>query len=92
MNVEQIISGAIIMGYTLAGLFFLKFWKNTGDRLFAIFACAFWVLCVQRIALVVTTSVSENATYLYGLRLAAFVLILIAIIDKNRSRQPRRGS
>lgn len=90
MNLAQIISGALIMGYTLAGLFFLKFWKNTGDRLFAIFASAFWVLGVQRIALAVTTTASENATYLYGLRLVAFILILLAIIDKNRSRQARR--
>lgn len=86
------VSGALVLGYLAVGLYFLRFWRVTRDRLFAFFACAFWVLAFQRFALALTaesiTRSDENAesqTLLYMVRLFAFVLILIAIIDKNRS-------
>ena len=81
----QFISGAIVAGYFVAGLFFLRFWRQSRDRLFAIFAAAFWVLAIQRLALALTTQYFEDVTWLYGVRLLAFVLILLAIIDKNRA-------
>lgn len=79
-----LIAGALAAGYAVAGLFFLRFWSRTGDRLFAMFAAAFWLLAVQRVATIVTFSWLEDSTWLYSLRLVAFVLILVAIIDKNR--------
>ena len=36
--------GASALGCWVIGLFFLRFWRNTRDRLFAFFAAAFWVL------------------------------------------------
>ena len=86
---EQFVSGAITMGYLVAGLFFLRFWKTTRDSLFVFFAVAFWVLAGQRLALAVTTRTVEDLTFLYVVRLLAFVLILVAIVEKNRSRTPR---
>lgn len=82
--VNQLISGAILMGYLVAGLFFLKFWRHTRDRLFLIFAVAFVLLGIQRLALVLTREMVESQTGLYVLRLFAFLLILAAIVDKNR--------
>ncbi len=81
----QLMSGAIVTGYLVTGLFFLRYWRQSGDRLFAIFAAAFWLLAVQRLALALTTQYFEDVTWLYGVRLVAFVLILLAIIDKNRT-------
>jgi hypothetical protein len=80
-----VIAGALAMGYAVAGLFFLRFWKRTGDRLFAIFACAFWILAAQRLGLAAATYHNFDTTWLYGLRLLAFTLILWAIVDKNRA-------
>jgi Family of unknown function (DUF5985) len=80
-----LISGAIILGYAVAGLFFLRFWRETRDRLFLIFAGAFWILGGQRLALALTRSMAEDDTGLYLVRLFAFLLILGAILDKNRS-------
>jgi hypothetical protein len=80
-----VISGAIAMGYGVAGLFFLRFWRETGDRLFLIFSGAFWILGLQRLALVLTREMIEDHTGLYLIRLFAFLLILGAIVDKNRS-------
>jgi hypothetical protein len=80
-----LVSGAIAMGYAVAGLFFLRFWRETRDRLFLIFGGAFWILGLQRLALVFTRDMVEDHTGLYLVRLFAFLLILAAIVDKNRS-------
>jgi hypothetical protein len=82
----QLMSGAIVTGYLVSGLFFLRYWRQSRDRLFAIFAVAFWLLAAQRLALALTTQYFEDVTWLYGVRLLAFLLILLAIIDKNRAR------
>lgn len=84
--VQALISGATALGYGVCALFFLRFWRTTRDRLFAAFSAAFWVLAVQRLALALTEPVEEWRTGLYAIRLLGFLLILGAIIDKNRSR------
>lgn len=80
------ISGAITMGYLVAGIFFLRFWRDTRDRLFAMFGAAFFLLALQRFGLVLTLDVSERAPLWYFVRLLAFVIIIIAIVDKNRKK------
>jgi hypothetical protein len=84
--VWSMISGALSMGYAVAALFFLRFWRDTHDRLFVFFALAFGVLSLQRIALAMAMASGEDTLLFYVLRLAAFLLILIGIIDKNRAR------
>jgi hypothetical protein len=81
----NLVAGAIAMGYLVAGLFFLKFWRGVRDRLFLLFAVAFGLLAVQRVALALVADTPEAALPLYGLRLLAFVIIIAAIVDKNRS-------
>ena len=76
--------GAIATASWIAGLFFLRFWTETRDRLFFIFALAFWLLGMTRLALVIVRVEEHN--YVYWVRLAAFLLILFAVIDKNRPR------
>lgn len=77
------VAGALMAGYLVIALFFLRFSRDTGDRLFAIFAAAFFLLALQRLALFYYGEMA--GTWVYGLRLMAFLLILFAIIDKNRS-------
>lgn len=86
---DQILTGIYVMGYAIAGLFFLRFWRVTKDRLFLLFAVAFWILGLQRLLLGLTTHGDEDYVYLYGIRLIGFLVILWAIIDKNL--QARRG-
>ncbi len=78
----QFFSGVLVTGYAVAGLFFLRFWRQSRDRLFGFFASAFFLLALQRILI----ATSEPTTAVYAVRLLAFVLILWAIIDKNRGR------
>ena len=93
VSLNRVLSGAIIMAYLVCGLFFLRFWRRTHDRLFVIFAVAFWVLAVNRTLAVTGAEEHElrSLTY-YTVRLVAFLLILVAVIDKNRStRLPPSG-
>lgn len=84
----HMVSGAIVMGYAVVTVFFLRFWRTTRDRLFLIFSAAFAILGLQRVALVFTRDMVEDDTGLYLVRLFAFLLILGAIVDKNRTSQP----
>jgi hypothetical protein len=80
--------GAITTLAFTAGLFFLRFWRLSGDRFFAFFAVAFWSLGVTWALLVGRVPEDEYLPYFYLLRLVAFLLILVAVVDKNRrSRQ-----
>jgi hypothetical protein len=76
--------GALALASWVAGLYFAKFWRITRDRLFRLFAFAFWTLALHWTALGILEPPVESRHYLYLLRLLAFVLILIAIVDKNR--------
>jgi membrane-associated PAP2 superfamily phosphatase len=78
-----LVSGALTMGYAVVCLFFLRYWRDTRDRLFAWFAMAFALLAVQRLLLVFVPQ--EQAVVLYGVRALAFTLIIVAIAEKNRS-------
>lgn len=84
-DITLFISGALAAGYAIAGLFFLKFWKQTGDRLFGFFAAAFTLLLIQRVALALARDMIDDPSWYYVVRLLAFVLIVVAVIDKNRA-------
>jgi Family of unknown function (DUF5985) len=83
-NWALFLSGVLAMGYAVAALYFLKFWRRTGDRLFAYFASAFALLVFQRVALSVMSQTPEDAVGFYVIRLIAFALIAIAVLDKNK--------
>jgi uncharacterized membrane protein HdeD (DUF308 family) len=88
LALSGLLSGAIIMGNLVAGLFFLKFWSQSADRLFLSFALAFWISGIQRILLALLADQPDAHVYLYLLRVLGFVVILWAIIDKNRVVRP----
>ena len=78
------LSGAITMGFLVAGFFFLRFWKRTRESLFVAFAAAFWLLGLVQALLAFTNIPVEERSWLFLLRLAAFILILVSIWRKNR--------
>jgi hypothetical protein len=80
-----ILVGAIAMGSFVAGLFFLRFWKSTGDRFFLFFAVSFFIEGLNRLLL--GQSMQEEGpqqSIFYLLRVIAYGLILYAIWEKNR--------
>ena len=84
------IAGMVTMGYMLAGLFFLKFRARSGDALFVKFAVAFWLLAINEIMLAVIQFPQADESWPYLLRLAAFGLIAVAILQKNAAARSRR--
>jgi peptidoglycan/LPS O-acetylase OafA/YrhL len=83
------VAGVITMGYVVAGLFFAKFWRRSRDPLFAIFAVAFWLLALNQAIVVVLNVPREEQSWAYLLRLAAFILIIVAIVYKNAAGRSR---
>ena len=84
--------GMLAAGNLVAALFFLRFWRESRDRLFAFFGASFTLLAVQRLAIALVRGSDDDTAWLYGIRLIAYLLILIAIYDKNRSAQAVRSS
>ena len=81
---KPFLNGAIFMVCLTIALFFFRFWRRTTDRLFLAFGVAFLLLMAERVVLVAIDSSHEFAPYVYLVRLLAFMLIIAAIIDKNR--------
>jgi hypothetical protein len=88
---DQFFMGAMTVESFIVSLFFLRFYRDTRDRLFLIFSLAFALLGTTRVALALSIAYQrashDEHQYIYLIRLAAFVLILIAIADKNRPRR-----
>ena len=81
---NDFLSGTVFALCCFAGLFFLRFWRKTHDRFFAFFSAAFWLMALHRVVVLMTRDSNEHVVGAYLIRLLAFVLILVAIVDKNR--------
>jgi hypothetical protein len=79
------LAGAITAGFTVIGLFFLRYWRRTGDGLFIAFAVSFWLLGLAQALNALADLPVEERSWLFLLRLAAFMLIILAIWRKNRT-------
>jgi uncharacterized membrane protein HdeD (DUF308 family) len=84
--VNLMLLGAIAMASLIAGLFFLRFWRDTGDRLFLFFAISFLIEGLNRAALGLSDDPNEGRPFFYFVRFLSFVLILIGIVQKNLSK------
>ncbi len=81
---KTFLHGAAMLASLACALFFLRFWRQSRDRLFAFFGFAFVVLACNWLVLTLFPQTDETRHYVYLIRLFAFVLIIFAIWDKNR--------
>ena len=79
----EFMSGIVATTFCVAGLYFRFFYLRTRDRLFFFFSLACFILVVERICLVAVSPNYEFAPLIYAVRLIAFVVLLIGIIQKN---------
>lgn len=79
----EMLSGALLFSYFVAGIHFFRFWTRTADRLFLHFAVAFWLFALNQLATSTPAVANETEGYEYLLRVLGFVVILAAIVDKN---------
>lgn len=82
--IEGFLLGVIVTASLTAGVFFLKFWRTTGDNLFLAFAAAFIIEGLNRIGFLFVAHPNEGSPTIYVVRLIAFLLIVAAIVAKNR--------
>jgi len=84
MTLYNFLAGAVTLGFLVCGLFFMRFWRRTRDELFLAFAVAFGLLGLVQGLLALGNIPTEERGSVYLIRLAAFAIILVAIIRKNR--------
>jgi hypothetical protein len=85
---NAVLSGAIATVSAVIALVFLRFWCKSRDRFFLFFSAAFVLEAIGRLLVVETLGVADETPLFYLVRLSAYALILIAIVDKNRRRPP----
>lgn len=83
MTLLVFLSGAVTLGFAAAALFFLRFWRDTHDELFLAFAVAFLLLGIAQAILALGGIPDEQRSWVYLVRLVAFLTIILAILRKN---------
>jgi hypothetical protein len=83
-TLNNMLLGAVAFGCLIVALYFYRFWRKGRDRFFLLFSLSFGVEGLNRVALGLLTERNEGTPEIYLVRLVAFGLILVAILDKNR--------
>ena len=87
--IQGFLLGVIVTASLTAAGFFWRFYRQTRDRLFLAFSAAFLIESINRMAFLRIDEPSEGSPAIYMVRLLSFLLLLGAIIAKNRSRPNR---
>ena len=86
---NYLLLGAIALGTATIGVFFLRFWRDGRDRFFLLFGLSFLVEAVNRGVIALSAHPNEGSPVLYLVRLVAYLLIIAAVWEKNRSWRAR---
>jgi hypothetical protein len=88
-SINLALSGGIFVAASTAGLVFHLFWRTSGERLFQRMAWVLWLLGLERVILIFSNvglgPGEESRHWVYLVRLAAFLVLLWAVLAKNRS-------
>jgi uncharacterized membrane protein HdeD (DUF308 family) len=87
--IQGFLLGVIATCSIAAGIFFLCFWRDTRDSLFLNFALAFFIEGGNRTAMMFFAHPNEASPWVYLVRCFAFLLIIAAIVQKNRQANAR---
>jgi len=87
---ERVILGAVAMASLVAAMFFLRFWKHTGDKFFLWFAVSFAIEGINRAALGFSENPNEGQPFFYIVRFLSYLLIVVAIIFKNTPKSKNK--
>lgn len=82
--IEGFLLGIIAITSIFAGIFFLRFWRDTRDSLFLAFALAFLIEGVNRSFRIFFAHPNEASPWIFIVRAFAFLIILAGIVNKNR--------
>lgn len=85
---HEFLWGMLTMATLMAALFFLRYWRMGRDRLFLFLSLAFVAMSATWIALATVGPAYQHREIVYLLRLLAFAVIIIGVVDKNRRSRP----
>jgi Family of unknown function (DUF5985) len=92
ISMATFFSGFTMATFSACALFFFKFWRASRDRFFFFFGLTCFLLSLERFASLLYSpltasgdQLTESGIYVYMIRLAAFVMLLVGIWEKNRS-------
>lgn len=81
------LNGVSACAAAISALMFVRFWRDTADRLFLWFALAFSMFAINYAALGMVQPAEEARHWFFVIRLIGFALILAAVVDKNRQQE-----
>src|SRR5690349_24250413 len=90
MAFAHVLLGAVVMGDAVAALFFVRFWKVTGDRFFLFFAASFVADGVSRVVVDQGIPPFGHEALGYMIRILSYLFIIAAILYKNRGVRATR--
>jgi hypothetical protein len=83
-SIQTFMYGGLTMLSFIAAVIFARFWRSTAERLFLYFAISFSILAGDWMALALMPASAWPRHYLFVIRLVAFALLIVGIVDKNR--------
>lgn len=83
----EFFSGFQAAAFLVCALFFLRFWRRSKDGLFLAFALAFSLLSLQQFLITFLGLPEEDRSWIYLLRLGAFLIVIAAILGKNMQKR-----
>lgn len=83
--IDAFLLGVIVTASLAASAFFFRFWKQTRDLLFFGFSAAFFIEGINRLAFLFAEQPGAGSSLIYAVRLLSYLLILAAILHKNRA-------
>lgn len=86
---SQVLLGAVIMGDAIVALFFVRYWKITGDRFFLFFAASFVAIAVSRVVVDEAIPPVGYEPFGYMIRILSYLFIIAGILYKNTVRANR---
>lgn len=83
-TVTALLDGARVFASLVVALCFLRLARSSGDRLYHAFAISFVLLALSSTLVGFDLELGEASVLAFVPRLIAFMLIIAAIVDKNR--------
>lgn len=82
--IASFLNGVAAMACLAVAAFFVRFWQESADRVFACLAAAFSIFAINYGLLGLLPYADDRRAYAFALRLIGFVAILVGIMVKGR--------
>jgi len=79
----EFISGMAAMGFLVAALLFVRYWRKTRDTLFIAFGAAFCLFALSEGLELLPENYGGASSVAFLPRLLGFCLLIVAILAKN---------